>query len=142
APLAQAESGWLASESEPIRQDINEVISQYTIDPLRTVAIGAANGAQMAYYLGFHLRELIRGVVTIGAFSAADPADNVHTRRLAFFIAAHGEDPLLASVNEIRQKLADKKFAIASRLTTAGRWDLDQSTSDDLLRWIDPLDRL
>src|SRR5262249_1944646 len=53
APIAQAETGWLASESEPIRQDINEVMSQYTIDPLRKVAIGAANGAQMAYYLGF-----------------------------------------------------------------------------------------
>jgi len=142
APVAQAESGWLASESEPIRQDVNEVISQYTIDPLRTVAIGAANGAQMAYYLGFHLRELIRGVVTIGAFAAADPGDNVHSQRLAFFIAANGQDPLLATVNEIRQKLGDKKFTIAYRPTDGGRWDLDQATSDDLLRWIDTLDRL
>jgi S1-C subfamily serine protease/predicted esterase len=142
APVAQADSGWLASESEPIRQDVNEVISQYTIDPLRTVAIGAANGAQMAYYLGFHLRELIRGVVTIGAFAAADPGDNVHSQRLAFFIAANGQDPQLETVNEIRQKLGDKKFAIAYRPTDAGRWDLDQATYDDLLRWIDTLDRL
>jgi S1-C subfamily serine protease/predicted esterase len=142
APLAQAESGWLASESEAIRQDVNEVIAQYTVDPLRTVAVGAANGAQMAYYLGFHLRELIRGVVTIGPFAAADPGDNVHSQRLAFFIAANGQDPLLESVNEIRKKLADKKFAVTYRPTDAGRWDLDQGTSDDLLRWIDTLDRL
>jgi S1-C subfamily serine protease/predicted esterase len=143
APVAQAESGWLASESEPIRQDINEVMSQYTIDPLRTVAMGAANGAQMAYYLGFHLRELIRGVVTVGAFAAADPGDNVHSQRLAFFLAVSGQDPLLAGVNEIKRKLADKKFAIAYRPTdAAGRWDLDQGTFDDLIRWIDSLDRL
>jgi S1-C subfamily serine protease/predicted esterase len=143
APVAQAESGWLASESELIRQDINEVTSQYTIDPMRTVAMGAANGAQMAYYLGFHLRELIRGVVTVGAFAAADPGDNVHSQRLAFFIAVNGQDPLLETVNEIRKKLGDKKFAIAYRPTdAAGRWDLDQGTFDDLIHWIDTLDRL
>jgi S1-C subfamily serine protease/predicted esterase len=139
APVTQNENGWLASEAELIRQDARDVMSQYMIDSQRIVAWGAGSGAQMAYYLGFHARDLIRGVATIGPFAAADPDESIHAQRLAFFLIASERDPLLGAIKEIQSKLTEKRFVVTERRVEGQ--ELDEATQAELVRWIDSLDR-
>ncbi len=115
APLAQNESGWLVSESDAIRDAVRAVMGQYTIDRQRVVAHGMGSGGQLAYYLGFHARDLFRGVAVSGAALAGEPADSVPTQRLSFFIVAGGKDPLAKVIAEAKPKLAAKKYAVVYR---------------------------
>jgi S1-C subfamily serine protease/predicted esterase len=143
APHAQNDTGWLASEADYVREAIQQVVSQYTIDRQRIIAHGMGLGGQMAFYLGFHVRDLIRGVATTSAPMTTPPADNFPAQRLSFFIAAGGRDPIVKSIAEIKPKLAEKKFPVIYRLIDEmGHEYLDAGTFAELVRWIDALDRL
>ncbi len=63
-PISENKDGWVASETEGVISDINTVLGQYTIDRQRVVVHGAGVGGQMAFYLGFNARDLMRGVAT------------------------------------------------------------------------------
>ena len=142
APKSENETGWVASESDIVLQLTRELMGQYTIDRQRIVAHGMAVGGQLAFYLGFSARDLIRGVATTGAILTNQPKDNVGTQRLAFFLAVGSKDPLLKGVTETRTKLVDRKFAVAYReIPNSGAEYLDADTHDDLIHWIDTLDR-
>ena len=68
APRADSsEAGWVGSETDFVREVVKEVTDTYTIDRRRVVAHGMAVGGQMAFYVGFHARDIIQGVATTGA---------------------------------------------------------------------------
>ncbi|HMC66726.1 MAG TPA: hypothetical protein VKI65_17455, partial [Gemmataceae bacterium] len=91
---------------------------------------------------GFSARDLFRGVATTGAVLTNQPKDNAPTQRLAFFVAVGTKDPLLKGVAETRTKLVERKFAAAYReIPNTGQGYLDADTHDDLIHWIDSLDR-
>jgi predicted esterase len=99
-------------------------------------------GGQIAYYLGFHARDLIRGVATTGAVLTNQPKENVAGQRLSFFIVAGGKDPLLQSIAESRNRLAEHKFPVVyHEIPEMGHQYLDSVTLHELVRWIDSLDR-
>lgn len=141
-PRAESETGWLASEAEFIQQVAQDVMGEYTIDRQRVVAHGLGIGGQMAYYLGFNARDLIRGVATAGAVLTNPVKDNVASQRLAFFIVAGGKDPLAQAVAETRTKLTEHKFPVVYReIPEMGNQYFDAVTLDEAIRWIDSLDR-
>ncbi|MFN4260343.1 MAG: trypsin-like peptidase domain-containing protein [Gemmataceae bacterium] len=142
-PQSTNEDGWLPSESDFIRGAAREVMEQYTVDPQRVVVHGMGLGGQMAYYLGFQDRSLIRGVAVTGAVLTRDPKENVATQRLAFFVVAGGKDPLAKDIADSRDKLAAEKFPVTYReIPEMGHQYLDRPTLEELVRWIDSLDRL
>ena len=75
-PKSESETGWLASEAEFVQEAAREVMKEYTIDRQRVVAHGMGVGGQLAFYLGFNARDLVRGVATTGAVLATTPKDN------------------------------------------------------------------
>lgn len=142
-PKAENDTGWLPGESEAVQQAVKEVLDQYTIDRQRVVAHGMGIGGEMAFYLGFYARDLVRGVATASAVLTRQPKDNLANQRLAFFLIAARGDPLVKNIEESKAKLAEQKFPVIYR-TMAG---LGQSYPDgpefeELVRWIDSLDRL
>jgi S1-C subfamily serine protease/predicted esterase len=142
-PKSESESGWLASEAEFVQEAAREVMKEYTIDRERVVAHGMAVGGQLAMYLGFQARDLIRGVATTGSVLATQPKDNLAGQRLAFFVVAGAKDPIAKDVAEIKAKLTEKKFPVIHReVADMGKEYLDRRTFDELVRWIDSLDRL
>jgi len=145
-PISKNSEGWAASEADAIMGDVEEgVLNQYTIDRQRVVAHGAGIGGQMAYYLGFHARDLIRGVAPHGAVLASQPKDNVPNQRLQFFITAGEKDPIVKDVVDSKPKLTEKKYCVILRvLKDQGKQYLDEDpkTLRELVRWIDSLDRL
>jgi S1-C subfamily serine protease len=141
-PRAESEAGWLASEAEFVQQVAQDVITEYTIDRQRVIAHGMGIGGQMAYYLGFNARDLIRGVATTGAVLTNPVKDNLASQRLSFFIVAGGKDPLAQAIAETKTKLADHKFPVVYReIPEMGNQYFDAVTLNELIRWIDSLDR-
>lgn len=142
-PKAGEAEGWMPSEADAVVQDVNRVISEYTIDKARVVAHGLGRGGQMAYYLGFQARDLFRGVAAVGAPLGSPPRDNVATQPLAFFVAAGGRDPELKDIEAGKALLDEKRFPISYRLMKdAGREYLDGPTFAEFQTWLDALDRL
>jgi poly(3-hydroxybutyrate) depolymerase len=142
-PKAENESGWLASEADVVLEEVQAVMEQYTIDPQRVVVHGMGNGGQMAFYLGFHSRNVVRGVAVTGAALTIQPPDNLPSQRLSFFVVAGDKDPLAKSIMETKPKLAKRKFSVVYReIPDMGRQYLDAQTLEEIIRWIDSLDRL
>jgi serine protease Do len=142
-PKAENENGWVASESEFVQEAVRNVLANYTIDPKRVVAHGMGVGGQMAFYMGFHARDLVRGVATTGAALSSQPKDRVQNEPVSFFLVAGGKDPLAKSVAESAAKLTENKFPVVHReIANMGHQYLDLKTLEELVRWIDSLDRI
>jgi serine protease Do len=141
-PKAESENGWLGSDADFVQEEARAVFAEYTIDRQRVVAHGMGVGGQMAYYLAFNARDLIRGVVPVGAALSNPPKDNVANERLAFFIAVGGKDPVVPAVLESKTRLLEHKFPVVYRdMPERGQQYLDSSTLQELIRWLDSLDR-
>jgi S1-C subfamily serine protease len=142
-PKAENETGWVASEAEFVQEAVRNVLANYTIDRKRVVAHGMGIGGQMAFYLGFHDRELIRGVATTGAALSGPPKERVANEPVSFFLVAGGKDPLAKAVAETKDKLIEHKFPVVYReIPNMGHQYLDLKTLEELVRWIDSLDRI
>lgn len=141
-PKSGNESGWVASESEFIAETARAIMREYTIDPQRIVAHGMGQGGQMAFYLGFQARDLIRGVATTSAVLGTQPKDPIPNQRLAFFIVAGTKDPNLQEIARSEKTLREKRYTVEYRTIEMGRQYLDAKTLAELVRWIDSLDRL
>jgi serine protease Do len=141
-PQTSNESGWNPGDADFVVNAVRDVLGTYTIDRQRIVAHGMGVGGQMAMYLGFHARDLIRGVATTGAV-VTQAKDNLAGQRLSFFLVAGGRDPLAKAIVASRAKLMDRGFPVVFReLPNMGRQYLDERTLTELVRWIEALDRL
>lgn len=142
-PKSKKAEGWVASEAEEVVQMINAAIQPFTIDRTRIVTHGMGLGGQMALYLSFNARELIRGVAASGAVLASNPKDNLPNQPLSFFLVAGDKDPLLKEIKDTRDKLKEKKFPMIYReIKDFGKEYLDQTTLDELVVWLESLDRI
>lgn len=142
-PKSESETGWLPSESEFVQEAAREVMKEFTIDRQRVVAHGLGQGGQMAFYVGFNARELVRGVAASGAVLGSTPKDPVPGQRLAFFVVAGGKDPLAKDIAGVKPALVEKKYPVTYReVTEMGKEYLDRRTFEELARWLDSLDRL
>jgi serine protease Do len=144
-PITRNRDGWIPSETELIVQDMRAVMAQYTIDRFRIAVHGNGVGGQMAYYVGFTERDLVRGVATVGSVLGTAPKDNLPTQRLSFFIAAGQKDPSLKEIVESREKLLKKKYAVVYReMEALGRQYIfeDEAAIRDLVRWFESLDKI
>jgi len=141
-PKSENESGWTPSEAEYVVAAIRETINQCTIDHLRVVTHGMGVGGQMAIYLGLSQRDLIRGVATTGAV-VTQLKDNIPAQRLSFYLAAGMLDPLVKNVAESRDQLQQRKFPVIFReIKGRGREYLEDAQINEIIRWIDCLDRI
>jgi S1-C subfamily serine protease/predicted esterase len=143
APTSENEKGWVPGEAEFIAQAVKDATDHYTIDKRRVVAHGMGVGGQMALYLGFHNRALVRGVATTGAALSGNPKEKMNNQPLAFFLVAGGKDPLKDAIADTKTMLSEHKYSVIHReIAEMGHEYLDRKTLDELIRWIDSLDRM
>jgi S1-C subfamily serine protease/predicted esterase len=141
-PLTQADSGWVPSDAAFVAEAMNAVIKDYTVDRQRVVTHGMGIGGQMAIYLGFTERDLVRGVATTGAV-VTQVIGSPREKRLAFYIAGGAVDPVIKSIAEGRIKLVEKSYPVIYReVPNRGREYLEEPQLRELVRWIDMLDRI
>ena len=141
-PASANPTGWLAGESDVILEVARDVMTNYTVDKRRVVVHGMGVGGQMAYYMGFHHRDLIRGVAVTGAALTTNAKDKVANQPLAFFLHAGAKDPLAAPIADSKTKLIDLKYPVVYKVDPlAGNQYMEEKALDELVRWIDSLDR-
>jgi len=146
-PKSDNPRGWTPGEADFVTQTVNAVLGAYTVDRRRIVTHGMGVGGEMAYYLGFQSRTVFRAVATHAAHMGSNPREKVSNQPLAFFLSVGGKDPVKAAVEETREKLARYKYPVSLReIGPMGHEYLDgkagQATLEELVRWIDTLDRL
>lgn len=142
-PQSKAAGGWLPSEMEEILPDVRGVLGEYTVDQSRVVAHGMGVGGQMAIYVAFHARDLVRGAAVSGSVLGTQPKDTTPDQPLSFFLVAGQKDPLLKEITEGKALLEQKKYPVVFReIADFGKEYLDEKTFDELARWMDSLDRI
>ncbi len=140
-PVSDKESGWVPSDLDFVLEAIRDVQNRYTVDRQRIVTHGLGVGGQMALYLGFQIRDLVRGVATSGAV-ATQVKENQPGQRLSFYLAGGDRDPIIKSIAESRSKLTQRNFPTVFReLPERGREYFPDAVLRELVRWIDCLDR-
>ena len=142
-PKSGNKEAWVPSETELVMQDVKTVMGQYTIDRTRVAAHGMGNGGQMAFYVGLHARDAIRGVATVGAVLGTNPKENVANQPLSFFISGGDKDPLIKDIVASKDLLVEKRFPVVFReMKESGKEYFDAPTFADLVSWLDSLDRI
>jgi S1-C subfamily serine protease/poly(3-hydroxybutyrate) depolymerase len=146
-PQSDNQRGWTPGEADFVVQAVRTVASTYTVDMRRVVAHGMGVGGEMALYLGFQARTLVRGVATVAAHLGSNPREKVATQPLSFFLVVGGKDPLKAAVVQTRDKLTRFKYPVSYReVANMGHEYIDGKagvpTLEELVRWIDSLDRI
>lgn len=141
-PRSENEAGWTPSEADFVVSAVRDTFTHYTIDKQRVVAHGLGVGGQMAIYLGFSHRDLFGGVATTGAV-VTHMKDNIPTLRLAFYLTGGELDPLIKSIADSKVQLQQHRFPVVYReIKGRGREYLEDLQIQELVRWIDSLDRL
>jgi S1-C subfamily serine protease len=146
-PVSDNARTWTPGDAAFITQTIRSVSSTYTVDEKRIVAHGMGVGGEMALYLGFQMRSTIRGVATVAANLGSNPREKVINLPLSFFLVVGGKDPLKAQVAATKEKLAKYKYPVVLReVANMGHEYIDGKTGvatlEELVRWIDSLDRM
>ena len=142
-PKSKDQERWAPGEAELVLRDVNAVLGQYTIDRSRVVAHGMGTGGQMAFHMGFHARDVFRGVATVGSMLGTPPKDNAANQPLSFFIAAGDKDPVIKEIQASKAVLEEKRFPVVYReIKETGKEYFDLKTFNDLLVWLDSLDRI
>jgi S1-C subfamily serine protease len=143
-PAAGSPSGWVAGEAEGVMEDVRWVRSRYTIDNKRIVAHGLGVGGQMAYYLGFNQREVVRGAVPVGAVLASNPKDPDAARRVEFLVIGGAKDPLVGQIKDGAKKVVDKKHRAQYReMAEYGKEYVNEDPIlfGQMVRWMETLDK-
>ena len=100
-------------------------------------------GGQMAFYIGFNARDVIRGVATVGAVLGTNPKENAANQPLSFFISGGDKDPLIKDIAGSRDLLVEKRFPVIFReMKESGKEYFDAPSFNDFLAWLDSLDRI
>ena len=134
---------WAATETEEVVQAINEALKPYTLDRNRVIVHGTGIGGQMGLYMSFAARDLVRGAAVSGAALGTPAKDNLPNLPLSFFLIAGDKDPLLKEIKETVDKLKEKKFpTIYREIKDFGKEYIDQKTLDELVIWLDTMDRI
>ena len=146
-PLSGNPRGWTPGESAFVQQAVQAVANTYTVDRRRVVAHGMAVGGEMAFYLGFQARPLIRGVATVAAHLGSNPREKSANQPLSFFLVVGAKDPLKPAVVQTKTKLVENRYPVILREVPAmGHEYIDGKaglpTLEEMARWIDALDRL
>ena len=82
-------------------------------------------------------------MATTGAALSGPAKERLLTEPLSFFLVAGGKDPLAKAVAESKDKLAEQKFPVVyHEIPNMGHQYLDLKTLEELVRWIDSLDRI
>lgn len=146
-PQSESMQGWTPGEADIVLEAVKTVAETYTVDRRRVVAHGMGVGGEMSFYLGFQARSLFRGVASVGAALRGNPREKVPTQPLSFFLAVGGKDPARPSVGETKDKLRNLKYSVIEReVMNMGVEYIDGRagvpTLEEMIRWIDTLDRM
>lgn len=143
APKAAKPERWTPDEAEFIRKTMDEVSKRYTIDASRVVVHGYQGGGSMAWLVATGRRETVRGVslVDAGPPPRGNDPETDPFQRLAIHFAGTPKSPRATTLEAAIKRLREAKFPVTFTTLDQAR-DLNDIELDELLRWVDTLDRI
>ena len=144
APQAANEGRWTPGESDFIRKTIDEVIKTYSIDESRVVMHGHQGGGSMSYLVGFAHRDIVRAIIPIDAvIPARTPVRaNDPIERLAVYSITPATSRLKAAITAGLKRLANAKYPVHDRSIANPDGTIEEAQIQEMLRWLDTLDRI
>jgi serine protease Do len=143
-PKAADPQRWRRGELEFIRKLLDKIARAYTIDPARVVVVGRGTGGTMAYLSAFTHRDAIRAVAVISAppplLVRPPETDPVHP--LALFVTTAKKSPAQQRINAGLRLLRELKYPITEQFQGELPHPQTAAERDELVRWIDALDRI
>jgi len=142
-PLAaDKEAKWAAGDLEFVGKAIDRVAEQYAVDPARVVAHGVEEGGVMALRVAAQFPERIRAAALVNCPSLGGAFEEDPANPFALYMATVADFPAKARLKAAVEGLRKANLPITIR-TLADKADyLDDEQLDELLRWIDTLDRI
>jgi len=141
-PQSNDPERWQPAEAALVQKLIDQVRTDYEVDPARIVVAGFGPGANVAWLAARRHPELVRAAVAIETGPAGPPPDNDPTRRFAVFAAVGAESDQLPAVRRLLEQCREKKVPVTLRERPGSPGDLDAEELAELVRWIDMLDRI
>ena len=143
APQPADEQRWDGGEIEFVRKAMEEVLRTYTIDRTRVVVHGFQAGGSMAYYVALTQRDLVRGVAPISAplpMRLGRPTTDPVQPLMIFSVSSEQSDTATRiAAGELL--VVQAAFAVISLLVTGAERERSDEELDELVRWINTLDR-
>lgn len=143
APSAAQADRWEKTELEYLKRLTERIIAEYNVDRRRVVVFGHEGGGAMAWLLGLSGREVFRGIATSSSplpRQVTVPANNP-TTRFAIFSAIPAAKDVAAQIASGLKKFADAGYPITTSTSVESGGKLSDAQREELVRWIDTLDR-
>lgn len=143
APQPRDKTRWTPTELEFIRKTVDHVLNNYTIDRSRVALFGKQAGGALGYLFAFRHRNLARAVIAV---DAATPVrvrlpDNDPVQRLAVVTTVAENSRIAEAVERGIEMLREMKYPVTTIEMDQAR-DLSQEELQQVVRWIDSLDRI
>lgn len=142
APRSATAGKWTRLDMPFVVKAIANIQQQYTIDDTRVVVHGQQSGGAMAFALGFGQRDLVRAVAVIDAPLRVRPPSNEPLQPLAIYSAAIEKSASAVRIRKGVKALRDQRYPLVERNLEAAQSYLNDEQLDELVRWIDSLDRI
>ena len=134
---------WTPVEVEFIQKTLEQIISKYNVDRSRVVLYGQEAGGALAYLFAFRNRELARAVVAVDAVMPArlrlPDTDPVYP--LAILTTSAPGSRVAERVELAIEQLREMKYPVTVLPLDAAR-ALNEQELDQVIRWVDMLDRI
>ncbi|HEY2415643.1 MAG TPA: PDZ domain-containing protein [Pirellulaceae bacterium] len=144
APMSESTDKWQATETEFIRKTLDDVVSNFNIDPTRISVYGYQSGGSMAYLAGFEHTDRIRAIIAVDSVppSGTRLPDADPIRPLAFVFGQAEKSTVAPLMKTLTSALESMKFPVTKIPLGEKPRDLNDDELTQLGRWLDTLDRI
>lgn len=144
-PTAQDVIRWNRDESEFVKEIVESMQTQYSIDPKRIFLLTHSDGSDFAFHLAFKYRELFRGIAVSESSIKSIPPETDPDFPLSIYFALNAKNPfnqfLQPQIKTIRKMNYPTVFQLIKNQNQAGEY-LDKPHLEEIGRWADSLDRI
>lgn len=140
-PRAEDLSGWSATDESHVKDVVEWVVENYSIDDRRIAVMGLEDSGVFATRLAFKYRDQFRGLLCVESPLRIPPPDSDPERRLMIAFVAASEAPAREGIDKSIEVLRNKKFPTALiESEEAGKFSFDLVNT--LVQWLETLDRI
>lgn len=137
-----AKETWTRPDLEFLKKAIDRTAESYRVDAARVVAVGYEEGGTVAIQGAALLRERIRGIVLLNAVPSPFNAENEPLFPTSIFVATAKNFGNESRIEKSVAQLRERHFPVVVRTLPAKADDWDDAGAEELLRWLDALDRI
>ena len=144
APRPRDDKRWDRGEVDFLRKLVDSVRQSYPTDATRIVVHGYQAGGVVAYMLGMNHRDLFRAIAVVDASFPSrftvPPVEPV--QRIAIYTSEFEASPLQPRIRLSIERLKAQEYPVTARPLGDQPRYLNDGELEQLVRWIDSLDRI